>query len=499
MVGVKQKEFAMVRCGLPFLISFVLASGAAHAQFGRGGSEWMASGADAQRSSWVRSDAKISTDALRKGGFVFLWKTKLAPPDAGLTDAALLDRYIGYRGFRSFAFVGGPNGTVAAVDTDLNRIEWQRNLGGTAQTSCAKSAVTLIARPTSAAFPAASPGGMGLGGRGGPAKSGVGEPYEGAVTLKQVSATGRGFPGFGRGPGMFRRIPTVLFALTPDGMLHEMYVSNGAEPHAPLKFLPSGSAARGLLVIQNIGDTGVNNTAYAVTGDACGAPSAVWALDVESGKVSSWKPGAPIAGDLGFAMAPDGTTYAAAGSAISALDPKSLAQKDAYSADDAIVSSPVVVELGKRVAVAAQSKSGKVVLLDSASLKTPIASAAGKPVSGRGVLASWTDRAGNTWIAASSGNAVTAMKAPSLEPVWTSPAIGPAPFLSIVNDVVFAAGQGNPGTLYALDSATGQPVWNSGKTIPSRINGPVSGGGGQVYVTDREGMLYAFGYPMERE
>jgi hypothetical protein len=40
---------------VPFVVSAALAlagAGAANAQFGRGGGEWMTSGGDAQRSSW---------------------------------------------------------------------------------------------------------------------------------------------------------------------------------------------------------------------------------------------------------------------------------------------------------------------------------------------------------------------------------------------------------------------------------------------------------------
>ena len=80
---------------------------AAHAQFGAG--DWTTTGFDAQRSFWVRSDPKISLERMHKGGFELLWKTDLN--DGGrspsfVTSPVLLDFYIGYRGFRSLAFVG---------------------------------------------------------------------------------------------------------------------------------------------------------------------------------------------------------------------------------------------------------------------------------------------------------------------------------------------------------------------------------------------------------
>ena len=49
----------------------------AYAQVGRGGSEWLTSRGDAQRTSWIRSDAKISMESMSKPGFDLQWKTKL--------------------------------------------------------------------------------------------------------------------------------------------------------------------------------------------------------------------------------------------------------------------------------------------------------------------------------------------------------------------------------------------------------------------------------------
>ena len=78
-----------------------------HAQFGRGDSTWVRLGADAQRSSWVRTDSKISKEGVAKPDFRFLWKLKLgdSPQVNSLTPAVLLIKYIGYRGFRDLALV----------------------------------------------------------------------------------------------------------------------------------------------------------------------------------------------------------------------------------------------------------------------------------------------------------------------------------------------------------------------------------------------------------
>src|SRR5215471_4765547 len=168
----------------------VVCAGIAYAQFGRGGAEWMTDGADAQRSHWIPADAQISTDNLRKAGFQFLWKTKLNNESIqlnSLTPAVLLDRYIGYRGFRSLAFLSGSSNMVYGIDTDLSRIEWQQRLSSAppqqGTPACPGGITSNVARSLPLGYPTATPGGGGLGGRGGAARSAVGAPEEGAVTL----------------------------------------------------------------------------------------------------------------------------------------------------------------------------------------------------------------------------------------------------------------------------------------------------------------------------
>jgi outer membrane protein assembly factor BamB len=52
--------------------------------------------------------------------------------------------------------------------------------------------------------------------------------------------------------------------------------------------------------------------------------------------------------------------------------------------------------------------------------------------------------------------------------------------------------------VYALDGETGKELWSSGTTISSFTGGgALSGGVGQIYVTTHDGMIYAFGFPME--
>src|SRR5262249_10645722 len=142
---------------------------------------------------------------------------------------------------------------------DLSRIEWQTRLAGPTPPSgslaCPGGLSSNIARATTAAYPAAAPGGGGLGGRGGPARSGVGSPGEGAVILAAVRAANTNAQA--RPPGV--RPPAVIYAIGAEGMLHSMYISNGVEPEPPIKFVPPNASAQGLTVIDGVAYTATAN------------------------------------------------------------------------------------------------------------------------------------------------------------------------------------------------------------------------------------------------
>src|SRR5690242_3106340 len=183
------------------------------AQFGRGAGEYNTAGGDAQRSGRVRTDAKISPAALAKPGFAFLWKQKLDSQPRqqnNLSQTLVMGGYIGYRGFRTFGFNAGASDKVYGFDVDLGRIEWQKSIpagSGAATAACPGGVTSNIARVLATAFPQTGQGGGGRG-RGGAAKSDVGEPGEGAVVLKTLAANqaargGNNFaaPGGANAPG----------------------------------------------------------------------------------------------------------------------------------------------------------------------------------------------------------------------------------------------------------------------------------------------------------
>lgn len=529
------------------------------------GVDWMTSNGDAQRSAWVRTDAKISKESLqnpeRKPGFQFLWKLKfknkprqlnsLAPP-------ATLERLIGYRGFRMLGFVGGSSDAIFTIDTDLGRMEWEKRLVSNAPSqvgtpACPGGMTTGVARPTVATLPPASFGGGG-GGRSTPARSAVGEPGQGAVTLALVRPYPAAPPPSSTPPrpvrpnpanpqgGQLGAGPFLVYALSSDGMFHSMHLSNGDDYEPPVEFLPPNANANGLIVVDNV--------AYVVTeGDCGGVANGVWALDLISKQVTTWK--ANVSGIAGPAFGGDGTLYVATGSggespnSLVALDPKTLSVKGQYAAGaHEFSSTPVIFEYKGKTLIAATTKDGRVHLLDSANLggggqtalyTTPASSKAADFAPG--ALASWQDRSGARWIlaptvgaqaadlgfkSAVTNGAVVAWKlveqdgALTLQPAWASRDLDSPLPPTIINGVVFVTSSGEFRTigskmtaawrawrssravLYALDGETGEELWNSGKTIASFTRGAaLSGGVGQIYLTTYDGMIYAFGFPME--
>ena len=155
-----------------------IASSLLHAQ-GRGGAEWTTSGYDAQRTASIKADPRISVQSIQKpgefGAFKFLWKLKLEyDPKAAtaLTQPILLDRIIGFRGFKSIAFVGTQSETVHAIDIDVGAPLWKYHINYSASpppvlnvtTDCPGGLVASMSRPTTVA--SAAGGGVLQGPRG---------------------------------------------------------------------------------------------------------------------------------------------------------------------------------------------------------------------------------------------------------------------------------------------------------------------------------------------
>jgi len=491
----------------------VIAAAVAVSAQGRGGGAWTTVGGDAQRTSFVRADPKISLAAMQSPGFQFLWKRKL--DNDRLTQPLLLPNIIAYKGFKALAFVGSASGQVYSIDYDLNRMFWQQKLATSAPKAAACSSGLPVLTKSTPLTPPVGRGGGGGGGRG-----------RGA-TGPQI-ANGRGGN-------------DNVFAISTGGMVHVMNPQIGTDQVPPVKLLPPNANVAGSIL--------VDTTLYAATtGNCSGVANGVWSVDLasEAKAVQSYDTkGATIAGTVPPVFGTDGTLYIATGAgksevanAVVSLDQKTLTQKDWFATTTPFTSNPVVFQYKNKDLIVAANKDGRLYVLDSASLggtdhKTPLhkssqVSAALEDPSG---LASWLDSAGTRWIVASVGGPLQAETkvamangtvtagtlvaftvvdqndAPTLQPQWTSRDLASPVTPVVVNGVVFALasgeakgrGRASNAVLYALDAATGKELWTSGTTITSPVRGVgPSAGDSQVYVAASDGTLYVFGMPMER-
>jgi hypothetical protein len=417
--------------GLTLTAIVITSTSLLHAQFRS--SDWVTSGFDAQRTAWQRSDTRLTRAAVEKGEFKFLWQAKFdndARQLNSLTEPVLQDLLIGYRGFKTLAFVGGSADRLFAIDTDLARPYWQVNLNYAAATGgpppssweCPGGLLAAPSRRVNLVQPAFNPaGGPGVG-RGGRAASAVGEPGKGAAVLATMKPptppptppaaasttkptppptpatpprTGDAAAPASRPASLTAPVPfggvDPLFAVGSDGLLRTLRVSDGAEIRPAVPFLPPSTKPSSLIFVDGF--------VYTTTTNGCGAtPNAVWAIDLSAPvtdtdrnperKVSSWQTGgADVAGTMGLALGNDGTIYVALGAApalkpgdpgpasganhantVVALDRQTLKVKDWFTASAPFTTSPVVIRHKDKDYVAAASSDGKVYLLDSASL-----------------------------------------------------------------------------------------------------------------------------------
>jgi hypothetical protein len=518
----------------------LLMMGVMYAQ-GRGGQNWNTASADAQRTGWLRTETRISAEALRgreSGGFQLLWKVnpQNQPRQVNtLTQPLILGNLISHKGFKQLAFIGGSADVVYAYDYDLARVYWSQRLS-TAATSQGSTPLC--------------PGGLTTITRSTPLNQSA-VPSRGAGPGFAPPAGGRG-PQTGINPANLP-ITNAVWAISSGGMVHALNPHIGVDLRTPARIVPAGAKV--------VGSVLVDNMLYAATSDGCGGvPNGVWALDVSGdgqGSVAkAWNSGgATIAGDSGPTLGLNGTVYVATGSgtgqyvnAIVALDAKTLQPRNWFTSASPFVTSPVAFNHGGRDVVAAAGRDGRLYLLDGTSLgggdhRTPLArSVAYSTVadSPPGAVTTWQDQDGVRWVLVAANGPVTAdakfaaangvvtngtiaaFKVPGragstlLEPAWTSRDLTSPVTPIVLNDVVFALSSGayrpsdpqlaaaqrlqrsTPAVLYALDAKTGKELWNSGRAISATVQGVgPSGQDGQVYVVAADGTLYAFGIPLE--
>ncbi len=403
-------------------VTSVVVGTIAFAQVGRGGSQWLTALGDAQRTSWVRNDDKISVPALSKPGFELQWKSQLGNPPRGVHGLGQGVTASGVTLFVPMSIVTGSSNTLYGIDNDLGYVVWERRFDATLPEPSANCAGGITAGATRIVrLDGTVPTNPGFAGRGSVGyRSLLGEPGEGVPLEGRIGGAGRGGPaappaaagragGPGRGappapapaapqppggrgqppdriPGSPRvdesaggafgflfRPSGVGYVIASDGLLHVVGLASGKDIQRPAPFLPANARWSSPIA--------VNTTLYAATSGECGgAPNAVWAIDLDSDAkpVVSWRTnGGPIVGAVAFTS--DGTLFASIGvghapadgktNAIVALDPKTLQVKDWFTHPTVeFVTGPTIVRRNDKEIVAAATKDGRILLLDAKSL-----------------------------------------------------------------------------------------------------------------------------------
>ena len=414
---------------LVLLSTFVAVVGVALAQPGRGGtSQWLTALADAQRTSWIRTDDKISTAALAKPGFALQWTSKLDNQPRGFRGLTQGVTAAGVTLFVPMSVVAGSSNNVYGIDNDLGYVVWQRHFDaplGPATGACVgglASAATRIVRadgylPTAFAGFGAGRGVVGY-------RSLLGEPGEGVPAEGRAGGGGRtGDPsgvappaGAARrqsrsaaGPRCRSRVRRPLRRRAADSRssafpARREWKKAAAVPSASCsgrRALPMSSRATACCtcsVCRRARTCRSRRSSCRPTragpprlrwarrctrrrrGTAAARRAPCWAIDLDSDAkpVVSWKTnGGDVVGAVAFMQ--DGTLVAAIGagkttgdgkaSAIVALDAKTLQPKDWFTQPDAdFVTGPTLLRHDGKEIVAAATRDGRVVLLDAASL-----------------------------------------------------------------------------------------------------------------------------------
>jgi outer membrane protein assembly factor BamB len=400
------------------LLAVLIAGGVTVAQVGRGWSDWPTSYADAQRTSWLRTDQKISIESMSRPGFDLQWTSRLENQRRGLQGFTQGVTASGVTLFVPASIVAGSSNNLFMLDNDTGHMIWSRTFEGPLPAAGVPDARTMrvgvestapctggitaaptrivnaMAEPTAPPAAATAPppaGGNQQGYRSSLGKPGQGIPVEPRAPRPGGAPGGAGGPGRGApGPGgrpQAPRIPgapdlgggglgraMVAYAVAGDGQLHVVGLQSGKDLQKPAPFLPANA--------QWSNPVAVGTMMYAATsGNCAGAPNGVYAIDLDAADkpvVSYRTNGGSVVGSVAFSsdgdtllasIGPGSVTADGKANAIVALDPRTLKLKDWFTQPTAeFVTGPTVFRHGAKDVVAAATKDGRVILLDVASL-----------------------------------------------------------------------------------------------------------------------------------
>lgn len=506
---------------------------------------WSQIGQNGQLTGFQGTEDRITHDNAKD--IKMLWNLKLSASTDYTpvpTEPLFAGRTIVEAGFKDMAIILGPGNNLYNVDYELGRMVWQKHydIQLNEPMSCAGGQFSAVVVQPQAVrnFSRAARGARA-------ARGPVSRPAPTPPSARRVGGTASA-SGFGsRG----------IYVLTSDGYLHEQLLSNGEDYGFPIKVMPymngnlSDLSMEGnVLYVNTTGNCG-GNMQVGGTWDA--EPNGSWAIDVGSAdtKVTPYETGTVDVGGLsGPARSTDNKTlYVTTGSGpanvvtggvypngVVALDAATMGVTDYYApmgpganAQTNTNVSPIVFAYGGRDVIAAYD-SGRLVLLDSKSLggadhHTPLAISG--PIGGNNGSGAWGRLASAElnnarWIFVSvQGPRTSDVTFPSahgatpagsivafevqqqagktvLTPEWVSPNMAnPSPAV-VVSGLVLSLANGQTGgpnaTLYALDAATGAPLFTSGTQITSPgYFSSISVSLGHILFVTEDDTLYSFG------
>ena len=456
-------------------------------------SDFLTEGVDNARTGWVRDEKVFTTSNVAKT--TLLWKVKLeSTPRAmhNLFAPLVAERVTTAQGPRELAVVAGVSDDLFGIDVASGTQIWHRRFdstlaepGGTNDTLC--------------------PGGQ-----------------TAVPTLAQTS------------PGTY-----TIFAVSWDGRLRQVNLSDGHDAAPPEKFIPGGGKPYALNLYDGV--------IYTATAQGCGGlTNAFYSFDLGSHRASAFIPaGGGLWGRRGAAIDREGKVFIGTGDAQ--FDPatqrlgnavvgvkldskKQLQLVDFFGAPNAnwlwrrdldVNTTPVAFDAHGRKFLVATSKECRLWLLDRDALggedhrttvhTTPLICNDARAFDARGVwgaLSAWQDANGTSWVLAPfwgpvstgfhapieharpAGGGVAAFKLQpraggwQLAPAWLSRDMDFADEAVIANGVVFAYAAGEDASQTMPDKAWDEP------------GGPVYGGGlssgpARRIPTSRHATLYA--------
>ena len=433
------------------------------------GAEYLTAGVDPQRSGWVK-DEKIFTTS-NVSGMKLLWKTRLesTPREMhNLFPPLVAERVTTARGTRQILVVPGVSDDLFGVDAISGEMFWSRHFDSVSDPSNGAPPNTLC------------PGGQ---------------------TAIPVIAPGPT-------PGNY-----VAYAVSWDGRLRQINVSDGTDVAPPEKFAPPNGKPYALNL--------VNGVIYTTLAQGCGGwPNAFLSFDLATKKSSAFLPqGGGLWGRRGAAIDPEGRVYMGTGDSPYMPEQKNLgnaivavsidkdrqlqyaghyAPKNAnwmFKRDLDINVSPMAVDYRGRKFLLATSKECRVWLLDRDNLggadnrtelhRTPLICNDASTLDEAGVwgsMASWEDATGTAWVLVPFWGAVSAtFHAPieqgrprrggvaafkleprgsgwTLTPAWLSRDMEMAEEVLIANGVVFTYGSGEDTRQQGLERGFDEPA-----------------------------------------